>query len=321
MRKLYVLVSIASLAVACKDKPQATPDAGSASSSSTPAASTTIAASASAGRPRPIVLRAAGPTGALFRAASTADLKEEQRSALEKLATEFREADKAAMDPDAGARSEMKQAHDDLVAGVKAGKIDVTKVNAAQGTMEKASKARHDREADALNKLHATLEPAQRTAVVSKVREMEEKRAARMKLRSAGDAGKPNPARLRLEHYTKDLGLDAEQQKKVDAMLPKDDPKAADPAEEAKKKTETVLAAFEKETFDAKTILAADATKKTAQPMADLVKFMNQLLPVLKPEQREKLAAKLEKASEGRGRPRGMGGAPHEYQDDDEFEF
>ena len=320
MRNLSLILAFACVSFACKDKPDAASDAGGpVTTASAPAASVTIATSALAGRPRSLALRASGVTGALFRSASTLELKDEQKTVLEKLATDFREADKAAMDLDGGARTEMKEAHDSLIAGVKAGKMDASKLTAQQATVEKLAKARHDREADALSKLHATLEPAQRTAAVAAIRAQDEKRAARMKARAMPDGGKPNSTRMRVEHYTKDLALDAEQQKKADVLLPKDE--AADPMEEAKKKSDAVLAAFEKQTFEGKTALPFDA-KKASGPMNDLVKYLGQLVPILKPEQREKLAAKLEKASDGRpgGRPRGMGSdRPHEIEDDEEL--
>jgi Spy/CpxP family protein refolding chaperone len=283
--------------------------------------SNSAAASASGARHRGAV-RISGVGAPIFRAANALELTPEQQAAYEKIGTDMREAGKADADAGAGPRAAMKDANSLLSAGVKAGKIDTAKVDAQQALLDKAAKARQERESEALNRLYATLDAGQRTKVVGVVRGEEEKRAARMKGRDAG-AG-PNFTRMRFEGYTRDLELDADQQKKVDAILPKDDAKTTAAREEGKKQLELVLAAFEKEGFDAKKI--QPDPKKAIRPMEDLSKFLSQLIPILKPPQREKLAAKLEKASEDHGRPhRGPGGRhdprfPESQEEDDDVE-
>lgn len=323
-RALFALAAIACLPLACKD------GGCGGSNGASPSASASLApppsapfASTSANRPRPAIVRASGATGALFRAVSTLEIRPEQKAGLDKIAADMRDAEKAASEGDAGTgRSEMKASHDDLVAGVKSGKIDAAKMDAHLALMEKASKARQDREADALGKLHALLDPAQRAATVAAVKAMEEKREARMRARMA-DAGAAHDggadggvrvfnARTRLENMTKDLALEPDQAKKVQAMLPKDEPKT-DLREEAKKRSDATLEAFQKDELDAKS-LEIDP-KKATQPMAETVKFLTQLVPILTPIQRDKLVVKVERGpmAEGR-RPFPRGGDEEEEQ-------
>jgi Spy/CpxP family protein refolding chaperone len=325
---LLLLALIATSSLACKEGGcggggggTATPASSAADSStgSAATASASVSASALARAPRMPAIAAGGATGALFRAVNTIELKGEQKATVEKIGADFREADRAARaDTDGGGpRSEMKEAHAELVTEVKAGKIDPSKMTPHYAALEKAAKARQDREADALNRLHAALDPAQRTAVAASVRSFETQRAARMKGHEKPDAGRTN--HFRVERYTRELDLDAEQQKKVEAILPKED-RTATLREDMKKHTDAVVAAFEKDGFDAKK-LDSGAAKQARAPMEDQVKFFAQLVPILKPEQRERLAKNLAKGSEGHGRMHrgmGMGDRAHELPDEDE---
>jgi Spy/CpxP family protein refolding chaperone len=281
-------------------------------------ASSVIASASGSAHARGLGFRASGPTGALFRAASSLDLKPEQKASLEKIATEMRDADRASRgDVDGGgARTAMKLAHNELLDGVRAGKIDSAKMAKHYEAMESAATARLDKDAEALNKLHATLDAGQRTAAVASVRAVDEKRAARMKGRDQPDGGRPSVAKMRLERYTRDLDLDADQQKKVQAILPKDDARALDAREQAKKHQEAVLAAFEAPTFDAKKLDSGDA-KKIRAPMEEQVKFLGQLLPILRTDQRDRLAKQMDK-SEAHARHRGMGDRLQDAPDEDD---
>src|SRR5690606_35611940 len=93
-------------------------------------------------------------------------------------------------------------------------------------------------------------------------------RMAKMAERADGgaDGGPPRmhefSAQKRIERLTRDLDPDAEQEKKVEALA-KDDPKAPPMSmeaarAEAKKHGEALLAAFEKDGFDAKKLDAPD---------------------------------------------------------------
>lgn len=328
-RALLLLAAIACVPLACKDggcggsSNNATPTA----SVSAPVSASPIASTSSSGRARGSAVRAAGVTGSIFRAVNSLELKPEQKSAIDKIGADLKEAEKTATETDGGtSRGEMKASHDDLVAGVKLGKVDTAKMDGHIAAMEKASKAGQDREADVLNKLHALLDPAQRAATVAAVKAADAQRADRMKARAAADGGAPwmtadggvrsMTARSRLENLTKDLDLEAEQAKKVEAILPKDDPKT-DMREEMKKRSESMLAAFEKDGFDAKK--EEVEPKKAVQPMAEMVKYLSQLVPLLTPNQRDRLVVKVERGPGAEGRRPGRGfdrGHDGEEEDD-----
>lgn len=225
-------------------------------------------------------------------------------------------------------KDEMKTLHDDMVAGVKAGKIDVAKIDADRAAAEKAMQAQKDKEADTLNALHASLKPEQRKAVVAEVRDNMKKRADKMEAKMKDNKPEMKGDMKGAQHAMmfKDIDLDADQQKKVDAILAKDAPKKDKPDWEAmraemKKKTDAFLDAFEKDGFDAKKLADdKDKDKDKHMGMGPMdPKKMNEVLAVLKPEQREKLAAKMDKMH-GPGGPK-MGhhpGAPGGADDDDD---
>lgn len=265
---------------------------------------------------------APGAVGMLVHSAKSLELKDEQKAKLEA-------AEKSLKGDDASSRNEMKSFHTNLAASVKAGKIDQAKIDADLAALEKALKDKSDKEAAALNDVYAALEPGQRTLVARTVRERTEARekheterraklAERDKEREqkadggadgGGGRGDRNElsAQRRVEHLVRDLDLDAEQQKKVQALA-KDDPKAPTPdtaRADAKKRGEALLAAFEKDGFDAKKLEAPD-TKRARQGAEQQVKLVSALLPILKPEQKEKLAARMEKQAQGG--PGGWGG-------------
>jgi hypothetical protein len=100
----------------------------------------------------------------------------------------------------------------------------------------------------------------------------------------------------RLDRLTRDLALDADQQRRVAALL------AAQPAAErafhagARQRFDAALNAFPTETFDARITV-----QTTASPLAMVrehvrrkVAFLAELLPMLRPDQRDKLASTIE---------------------------
>jgi Spy/CpxP family protein refolding chaperone len=322
-------LAIAALTVSCKDKPAEAP---SDSAAATPPVASSVAPAASA--PAPVASAPAapedhrrgghgGPGAMLFQAARSLELKDDQKAkidAAEKSAHEGTgEASRDAM------RNAAKELHADLIAGIKAGKIDNAKLEPRYAAIQKVAAAAHDKEAEALNALHGALDATQRKALVADVRA---KQAAREERRQqhknkdadggAGGGGRGRGGKRSLDRLTRGLDLDAEQQKKVDALTAKDDGKSGRPdPEEMKKKVDALLTAFEKDTFDAKKVDAFDA-KKARGPMDQETKTLAQLLPILKPEQREKLAAKMEKGPSPHDRRGGFGhGGPAEAEDDD----
>jgi Spy/CpxP family protein refolding chaperone len=246
-------------------------------------------------------------------------LKDEQHATLEKIAADLREADKAARAKEAdggGPRDETKAAYAELAAGVKAGKIDVSKMAPHYAAIENGAKQKYEREAEALGQLYAALEPAQRTTLVANLRAAEEKRSVRVKALGARDAGRPDAVRMRLARYTHELKLESDQQRRVEANLPKEDASSIFRDEEAKE-LEAVVAAFENEGFDPKKI-ESSLPKKARAAVEDEAKFLAVLVPVLKPDQRELLAKHLARRS-GALRPfqprnslMGVGGRGHD---------
>ena len=288
-RALWLAIPVA-LVIGCKEEsapapaPTATATA-EAIKTATPAPTAAPTASADHGKHAGRGHHRPGIVGAMFRAAHDLDLKDAQKATLEKLSADMHDG--------GGQFQEMKDYHAALTAQVKAGKIEQAKLDPLQAAAEKAQKARRDKEAEALNGLYAMLEPAQRKALVAAVR-------AKQAAHKAPDPAKAEAhQKQRLEHLTKTLDLDAAQQKKVEPILAKDAP-PANVADDMKKHSDAVLTAFEGEGFDAKKLEPA-APPAGKGMMASHVAFLAALLPILKPEQREKLAASYEK-------PHGMHG-------------
>ena len=159
-----------------------------------------------------------------------------------------------------------------------------------------------------LNALWAALEPDQRKALVASVRTKLAEREARFdKMKTVPPT---DQAAKRLERMTKDLELDDAQKKKVEALLKKPEaPAPLDWRAESKKVNEAVLAAFESDSFDAKKIeLTPGGVPNRTEGLDKHVQFLTQLTAILKPEQREKLAAAMEKPPMRHpGRPENFG--------------
>jgi Spy/CpxP family protein refolding chaperone len=324
------LALVASLSVSCKDKPADTATTDAAPSTTTDAATALPSASAPTASTDAGDDREAhrgdhgGPSTMLFQAARALDLKDEQRT---KLDAAEKTAHAGASDTSREAmKTAAKDLHTDLVAGIKAGKIDTSKIEPRYVAIEKVTAETRGKEADALNTLHGVLDVTQRKAVTANVRAKQATREEKLAHRESADGGGPDggkgnwTSKGSIDRLTRGLDLDADQQKKVDAVVAKEDAlKTArpDPAE-MKKNLEALLVAFEKDTFDAKKLDAFDA-KKARAPMEQETRLLAQLVPILKPEQREKLAAKMEKGPSPHG-GRGAGFRPRpmlEEGDDD----
>jgi Spy/CpxP family protein refolding chaperone len=245
-----------------------------------------------------------GPTGVMLHAARNLNLTEVQKATVDKLQHEG---------TDDAPRVDLNEYQAVLIAGVRAGKIETEKLKPLRAAMDKAIEGRKEKDAEALNGLHAVLEPEQRKTLAATVRARQAERDGRMEA-SKPDAGKPaeqGAARRRAEQITRDLELDAAQQKKVDALIAQDkqDPEQSMEAmrEEMKKGMDALLSAFEAATFDAKKLdTTATPFHRMMQDSDKHVEFLAQLLPLLKPEQREKLATRMS----GKG-PVGPQGGPH----------
>lgn len=311
LKLVFVSLVGAGLALGCDQKPEggaagasssAKPTVASATASvSASASASTVASAAPSASAAPKHKRARfGLAGMYFHAAKKlTDLDEAQK-------TKLAEIEKGFEDP--APPAEMKAYHDELVTQVKAGKIETAKLDPLKAAAEKAMITHRDKELDALNGLHALLKAPQRTALVAALKAKEGK--GPMMGPKGGPGGKMgHDPKEKVAHMTKELGLDDAQAKKVEAILPKEDAKAHDP-EAWKKKMEAVNTAFEKEGFDAKKQELFTGKGPGAAHGGMDSAFLDKLLPILKPEQREKLAANMAMGPGGKHH-KGMGGHPH----------
>jgi Spy/CpxP family protein refolding chaperone len=209
-------------------------------------------------------------------------------------------------------RGEFQQYQSTLIAGVKDGKVDLAKLAEIKASMLKVVQERKDKEGEALDALYATLEPAQRKTLANTVRARQAERDARQPPRPPHEAHNGEDAdaiKRRLDSLTKDLSLDDAQRKSTEALLAKDARPVGDDLEAAKeemtRRMNATLVAFEGEGFSAKKLdLTSGSPGKMLDAMEQHAKFVSLLLPILKPDQRAKLAANMEKPFGPRVGPR-----------------
>jgi Spy/CpxP family protein refolding chaperone len=184
-----------------------------------------------------------------------------------------------------------------LADGVAAGKIDEGKVKPAVAKEHAAASAAHEKETEALEKLHAALTPEQRAALVDKVNAHVE-----IWSKSAHEEYGNKEKGGRLAELSDELGLSPEQVDKISEALKKDAPAKADPAK-LEAHIKAFSEAFSQEKFDAKSLTSAkDADAYIAKHGAErLVRFYSIVTPLLTPEQRTKLADRLRERAEGHG--------------------
>lgn len=251
-----------------------------------------------------------GPAMMMLRAArDLPDLKDAQKTALDKLDGEMKPSDTT--------RAALKDLHADLAAEIKAGKIDLAKLEPRFTAIDKAAQEHQEKEAEALNQLHATLDAAQRKALVAQIRAKQGEHDGEAKEhRGDKDAKGDDWSKRKLEHMTKELGLDDAQQKSVEAILAKSERMTPEQMQahrdEMKKKMDALLTAFEADTFDAKKLdLSMMPGKKARDGAVRELTELSQIVPILKPEQREKLAAIIERHGAAQAGP----GAAAEEED------
>lgn len=267
--------------------PEASAPEPSAVVSAAPSASTAPEASAAPARPAP--LRGSGSAGLLFNTVRALELADGEKAKVDEIEAPLREKTSSTKD-------EIAEIDKAMIEQVKAGKIEPQKLEPLYVALEKESSARHDLEVTALGSLHAVLDSGKRAALTKEVRN----RIAEHPKAGAADAGKP--AKLPpvpkpgFERLLKPLELDPNQQVRAESLVPKEDPSAV--RDRARNEAEALLVAFEKETFDAKKAFPFDA-KRVRAPHQEQATFLTQMLTVLHPEQREKLAAAF--ARHGRG--------------------
>ncbi len=220
-------------------------------------------------------------------AIDTLGLDEAKRAAIEKIQNELR----AKTAPVRDAENDLLSA---LADGVAAGKFDTAKVDAAVEKHATASAGIHAATSDALTELHDTLSPAERAALIDKVKaHWEVWHQVNVEEKASGKEEKGG----HLAKLTTLLGLTPDQIDKIHAALavdapvtPKTDPKAEDGHIQA------FATAFVADKFDPKS-LASSATASAGHVArhggARLARFYEAVTPVLTPQQRTTLAAQV----------------------------
>jgi hypothetical protein len=262
-----------------------------ASSAQVPSPSAAAAASAAAFAAKGSARRHVGLGGLLLRIAYELDLTPEQRAALDGA------EDKLYADWSTSPWAAMKAFNVDLAAGIRAAKLDAAKLLADYAAIDKAVQAGQAREADALTTLHDVLDAGQRQTLVDRVKA---KRAARERFpETAPDGGAVDHVKRRLDRLTLELGLDEAQQKSVGALLARDattTPAAVSARRDAiHKRVEALYTEFAGDTFDPKKLNLSPEAKTAHDGAEHTAAFSAGLLPILHPDQREKLALRTER--------------------------
>jgi len=236
------------------------------------------------------------PAGALLWAADQMQLPEMQRTNIRALEDQLVASRKQTLDAFEGI-------HADLAAQIRAGSMNPTKIQSDEGAAVSAVQSHMSKEADILNSLHGALDGTQRRAAVAAVR-------ARMSGRTEAQGGTPageqmseqDMANKKLEHLTRQLDLDATQQQQVATMLASQQkPQGMTTMmEERQRRMDAIMTGFESDSFDARTLMppAAAISDMVQMTTNRHVGFMQKLVPILRPEQREKLAMMIERGDQ-----------------------
>lgn len=261
------------------------------SESSTVSPSAAVSGSPSAspsGAPRRLpLLRRQGFAGLAFNSAGELALSDDQAATLKKLEQGFETLDR-------DVRSAREQLETDLTESIRSGKFDDAKLKDDDATIDRAALAAQGQEVGALDGLYAALDPDERSDLVAALRA---RAAAFQSHRSSPpDSGAGGAMTQRnkqtLERMTQDLTLDAKQQRKVADLLAKEEgaPGAgsSESRDEMLGRLDSFLTAFDKPGFDAQMVDLRDSRPNAAQGGAA---FLKKVVPILTPEQRQKLAA------------------------------
>jgi hypothetical protein len=257
-------------------------EAASATTASASPATATVVERARTVRPR----HRRGLAGMMFHAVHDLPLSPAEDVAIDDLEDHF-------LGTDDGGDGGLGGFEADVVAGIRAGKIDAMRMRADYAGIDRLAKTRREREAAALGALHDTLDGGVRESLVVLVRARRAAHALRPP--DSPDEGAADWTERRLDRLTDDLGLDAAQRLRVAALLAKSQLPTAATVEaregEAKERADAFLAAFAKEAFDASVLDLPEPGKSPHEWIEHEVRFLSSLLPVLTPDQRDKLAA------------------------------
>ena len=274
------------LSTACEHNDQTMPIPGI--STPRPADTTSMTTS----RPQPASPRTdADPAEALLWATDQMQLPDVQRIAVRGLEEQLQASRKQTMIAFEAMRHDVAQQ-------VRAGTIDPAQAQTDESMAVTALQTHVAKEADILNGLHGELDASQRTSAVAAVRAKQSGRTEAQ----GGAGGAPSTttgedvARGRVDRLTRDLGLDAAQVQQLESVMGGQSATRMMDAEERERRLETILSGFESGTFDARSLLppATQIADMVRQRTDREVALLTKLVPILRPDQREKLAASIE---------------------------
>jgi Spy/CpxP family protein refolding chaperone len=177
-----------------------------------------------------------------------------------------------------------------LADGIAAGSVDKVKVDSAIAALDTVADAQREASLNTINELHAVLSPAERAALVEKVRAHW---AVSRQVNQDEVAGRRERGG-RLANLTKELSLTPHQVNQISAALPK---APAGPRGESESKVETRVqafsTAFESDSFDAKSVMSSPDPDRASRGATRMAHFYETVTPFLTPEQRTKLAEHL----------------------------
>lgn len=310
-RRLAIIVatfSLGALVAACQKKDQPSPGTShSASASAKPSAS----ASASARQGRSDGSKGTGRDQFGFAqrfidlALDKLALPADSRKRVEALRDEGKVSREAGMKTAREGRVAFRK---ELVATVKAGKVDPKAFDKLLVELDKANAKRREDALATLGKLHSVLNADQRKKLVTEVKtwvakrdEASKSRLDTWKAKHGEKAGAPH-FKGRIARMLEVIKLTDEETKKLDGILAKGKPAAEHWKafrEEAKKGLEQLLSEFEKEKLDTAKLAVAKPHKEHQAGLTKHLELMGQVLAVLTSDQRAELARKLE-SGEGR---------------------
>ncbi len=191
-----------------------------------------------------------------------------------------------------------------LADGVAAGAVDSAKVDAAIADIDATGAAAHAATADALNQLHTVLTPPQRIALVQKLQaHWQVWQTANAEEGEHAEQGEHEKGE-RFSSLVKDPPLTADQIDRIRATLrgggaKPDAAKKLDPSA-IEGHMKSFESAFEAEKFDAKTLGGGEEMNLhlPSHGARRMARFYEAAAPVLTPDQRTKVAARLREHAE-----------------------
>lgn len=246
------------------------------------------------------------PARLLLKQAEALDLSDAQRTAIEAMRADLKQAKKTS------GKWEAKRALDDALAdGIRAGNLDRELLGTHVASMKEAMGKKHDNIASALVSLHETLSPEQRTLLVAAAREhIADKMGG-----SCGDKGRDEGVAKdglgKSGKLLRHVSLNDEQRQRFEAAVA--EMRTSKPSHEAMKQrfadkraqTDAMFDAFQTDRFDASAVVDGGTDRFVAK-VEHRIEAVAALLPILTDAQRVELAeglARKGKTKQDRGLP------------------